>query len=653
MTKTHLVAEHGHAPLRLWPGILIAALQLPTRFLVPLVMPGIVGGYISVLGGLVGALAVALWWLFFSRAAWVERIGGILLMIGGLAATRLILHESVATGMMGMMFFIYAVPVLSVAFVAWAVVTRRLPDPVRRITMVATIVAACAAWGLLRTDGITGEGGSQFAWRWSPTHEERLLAELRRTGIDPASSRAETPVIVEERKGAEAAGERSLLEEQTAEEMRGEGEGVPVRGQGMPAASMEAVPQGEAHDAAPSATRTADAAATAAPRGSGIDWPGFRGPRRDGIVHGVRIDTNWSASPPAELWRRPVGPGWSSFAVDGNRIYTQEQLGDSEIVACYDLRTGEPVWRHRDAARFWESNAGPGPRATPTLSRGRVYTFGATGLLNALDAATGARVWSRNVSSDAETEIPGWGFASSPLVVNDQVIVAAAGRLAAYDAETGEPRWFGPAGGSGYSSPQLTTLDGVPQVVLLRAKGAIGVVPSDGTIAWEHEWRGDGIVQPALVDGDVLIGSGSGMAAVGVRRIAVDRSGNGWTITERWTSNGLKPYFNDFVLHRGLAFGFDGRLLACIDLETGARVWKGGRYGHGQLVLLAEQDLLLVLSEEGELALVRAGPDRFEELARVPAIEGKTWNHPVLAGGVLLVRNGHEMAAFRLAPASR
>ena len=431
------------------------------------------------------------------------------------------------------------------------------------------------------------------------------------------------------------------------------GEGVPVHREGASAESREAALQGEAQDARPSKKPTAHVA-SAAPPGSGTDWPGFRGPRRDGSVHGVRIDANWSASPPLELWRRAIGPGWSSFAVDGNRIYTQEQLGDSEIVACYDLRTGEPIWRHRDAARFWESNAGPGPRATPTLSNGRVYTFGATGLLNALDAATGTRLWSRNVASDAETEIPGWGFASSPLVINDQVIVAAAGRLAAYDAGSGQPRWFGPVGGWGYSSPHLATLDGVPQIVLLNGKGAIGVLPADGTVIWEHEWHGDGIVQPAVTHGDVLIGSGSGMAAaVGVRRIAVAQSENGWTTTERWTSNGLKPYFNDFVLHEGHAFGFDGRILSCIDLETGARKWKGGRYGHGQLVLLAEQDLLVVLSEEGELALVRASAEGFAELARVPAIEGKTWNHPVLAGDVLLVRNGHEMAAFRLTPATR
>jgi len=378
-------------------------------------------------------------------------------------------------------------------------------------------------------------------------------------------------------------------------------------------------------------------------------WPGFRGASRDSVIRGVRLATDWSTSPPVQRWRRPIGPGWSSFAVSGERIYTQEQRGDNEVVSAYRLDTGEPVWRHRDAARFWESNAGAGPRGTPTLSRGRVYALGGTGILNALDGRTGAVLWSHNVASDTGHKVPDWGIASSPLVVDDLVIVAAGGWLAAYDAATGKARWFGPKSGSGYSSPQLTTIDGVPQVVLLNGSGAISVAPADGTVLWQHKWPSDGIVQPAVMSDGLLIGSGSGLATNnGMLRVAVAHTASGWEVTERWTSTGLKPYFNDFVVHDGHAFGFDGSILACINLETGARTWKGGRFGHGQLLLLPEQNLLLVLSEEGELALVSATPDKFTELARVPAIEGKTWNHPVLVGDTLLVRNGEEMAAFRL-----
>jgi outer membrane protein assembly factor BamB len=370
----------------------------------------------------------------------------------------------------------------------------------------------------------------------------------------------------------------------------------------------------------------------------------------------VRIETDWSRKPPMELWRRPIGPGWSSFAVRGDLIYTQEQRGDEEMVSCYRLSSGEPVWSHRDAARFWESNGGAGPRGTPTLSHGRVYTFGATGILNALDADTGAVVWSRNAASDTDVEIPGWGFASSPLVVNDVVVVAAAGRLAAYDAATGNPRWMGPTGGAGYSSPHLVTIDGVDQIVLLRGSRTISLSPADGSLLWEHTWQpGVGIIQPAVAEGgDVLISTGDAMGGLGMRRISVAHAADRWTVEERWTSRGLKPYFNDFVLHDGYAFGFDGSILSCIDLRDGERKWKGGRYGNGQMILLPDQDMLLVLSEEGELALVKAAPDQFTEIARFPAaLNAKTWNHPVLVGDVLLVRNGEEMAAFRLALADQ
>ena len=379
---------------------------------------------------------------------------------------------------------------------------------------------------------------------------------------------------------------------------------------------------------------------------TGAGWPGFRGPDRNGIIPGVRIETDWSASPPFELWRRPIGPGWSSFAVRGNLFYTQEQRGDDEVVACYNLTTGEPVWRHRDAARFWESNGGAGPRGTPTLSDNRVYTFGGTGILNVLDAFDGTVLWSRNAASDTDTKVPIWGFSSSPLVVDDVVIVAAAGSLIAYDITTGEPRWFSSAGGDCYSSPHLLHIDGIAQILLLNEAGAISVAPSDGTLLWEHSWPGHPIVQPTLIaDGDILI---SADERSGVRRITVAYGPDGWTSEERWTSVRLKPYFNDSVIHNGHAYGFDGPILACIDIEDGERRWKGGRYGRGQFVLLADQDLLLVLSEKGELALVEAVSGQFTELARFPAIKGKTWNHPVLVGDILLVRNGQEMVAFRL-----
>jgi outer membrane protein assembly factor BamB len=557
-------------PLWLWPGVIIVMLQWLVRFGIPIVVPGAIA--IGVFGGLLGGLAIVVWWAFFSRAPRYERWGAVVLMIVALVATSRIIHESIATAMQGIMFAVYAIPVLSLAFVVWAVISCRLSDRLRRVAMIATILLASGVWTLVRTDGMTGEARHDFAWRWAETAEERLLAQA---GDEPMALPSD------------------------------------------PAAKK-----------------------------AGANWPGFRGPNRDGIIRGVRIETDWSASPPVELWRRPIGPGCSSIAVRGDLLYTQEQRGDDEVVACYNVNTGEPVWRHHDSTRFWDSHAGAGPRATPTLSDGRVYTFGATGILNVLDARDGTVVWSRNAASDTDAKDSGWGFTSSPLVVGDVVIVAATGKLVAYDLATGDPRWFGPDGGDSYSSPHLLTIDGVTQILLMSGIGVTSVAPADGKLLWEHPWqRGTRIVQPALtVDGDVLISAGEGK---GMRRIAVAYGPGGWTIEERWTSIQLRPNFNDFVVHEGHAFGFNGPILVCIDVEDGKRKWKGGRYS-GQLVLLADQDLLLVLSEKGELALIEAAPDQFTELARFPAIEGKTWNHPVLVGDVLVVRNGQEMVAFRL-----
>ncbi len=608
-------------PLRVWPGVVAVAI-LCLLWLVPFVVPGT--AMIRMMGGLTCGLAVLVWWLFFSRAPWVERVGAVVLAVVALVATKRLVHESIAGGGMGMLIYIYAVPVVSLALVVWAVASRRLSlsGVPRRASLVVAILLACGVFTLLRTGGISGEGDSDIHWRWTPTAEERLLAQAgnEKETVAPSSipvtAPAETPSPT-------------------------------------PASEQLASPTPAAADASSPEKSSADSEAAT----TGANWSGFRGPRRDGVIHsvgGVRIQTDWSQSKPVEMWRKPIGPGWSSFAVRGNFIYTQEQRGNDEIVACYNLATGEPVWRHRDAARFYESNAGAGPRATPTLSNGRVYTFGATGILNALNARDGSVVWSRNAASDTKTKIPAWGFASSPLVVGNVVVVAASGVLAAYDAATGQPRWQGPADKGGYSSPQLVTINGVAQILLLNGEGATSVAPADGKLLWKHEWPGDGIVQPVVIAGsDVLIGSGSGMTGVGLRRIAVALGDAGWSIQERWTSNGLKPYYNDFVVHKGNAFGFDGGILACVGLEDGKRKWKGGRYGHGQAIVLPDQDMLLVLSEEGDLALVKATPDQFTELARFKAIEGKTWNHPVLVGDQLLVRNGEEMAAFRLSLVSR
>ncbi|MDP9324569.1 MAG: PQQ-like beta-propeller repeat protein, partial [Acidobacteriota bacterium] len=594
-------------PLRLWPGVVAAVLLVLVGYVIPILVPRYAG--LGMIGAAACALVVILWWLLFSRARWYERLGAIVLMIGAVFTEKYIVHASIAGGAMGNLTYILALPTLSVALVAWAAVSRRLAPGARGVAAVVAVLLGCLPWVLVRTGGINADGRSDFHLRWTKTPEEQLLA------------RADEP------KALPAAAVAAEISKPPA------------------IANPEEKPTPAAPSSSPATTEAARPIVTA----KRAEWPGFRGPNRDSVIRGVQIATDWSSSPPVQMWRRPIGPGWSSFAVNGNLLYTQEQRGGDEVVTSYRVSTGEPVWRHRDATRFWESNGGAGPRGTPTLSNGRVYTLGATGILNAIDALTGAVVWSRNAASDVHAKIPMWGISSSPLVVDDVVIVAAGGKLAAYDTTTGNPRWSGVGSGFSYSSPHLATIDGVRQVLFISGPGTTSVDPVTGKILWQHAWEGGAIVQPAVTeDGGVLVNTISMNGGLGVRRLAIAHNSGAWTAAERWTSTGLKPYFNDFVLHNGHAYGFDGNILSCIDLQDGTRKWKGGRYGNGQLVLLADQDLLLVLSEEGELALVKATPDQFTEVARIPALEGKTWNHPVMVRDILLVRNDHEMAAFRL-----
>ena len=597
--------------LRLWPGVTIAVLMILVRSIARL-LPG--GELVAAIAPMAGGVLILLWWLFFSRARWTERVGVLALTIVAGAATYFVVHPSIRGGLMGMMFPVISFPAFALAIVVWAAVAPRLAPRPRLAALAAIVLATCGLFAAIRTDGLLG-GVSQFAWRWTPTAEERFLAQAP---AEPAAAPA-----------AASTG------------------GVPVSTPAKAANGPAPAPPASA------AAMTPAAPSTPLPAKMEVRWSGFRGSARDSVVRGVQIATDWAASPPVAIWKRPIGPGWSSFAVAGEFLYTQEQRGDHEVVACYRVTTGEPVWLHKDPVRFYESNGGAGPRGTPTYSDGRIYALGATGVLNALDAATGARLWSRNAVTDTGIKLPGWGITSSPLIVGDFVVVAASGALAAYARETGDRRWIVKSAGGSYSSPHLVTLGGVPQILLLAGPGLTSYSPADGTVLWRNAWQGAPIVQPAVIsDSEILFTSSDAMGGYGARRLAVTRGADGWKVEERWTSNGLKPYYNDYVVHDGHAYGFDGAILACIDLADGKRKWKGGRYGNGQVVLLADQNLLLVISEEGELALVKATPDQFTELApRRPAIEGKTWNHPVVIGDLLLVRNGQEMAAFRLPPA--
>jgi outer membrane protein assembly factor BamB len=387
------------------------------------------------------------------------------------------------------------------------------------------------------------------------------------------------------------------------------------------------------------------------------DWPEFRGIARDGVARGETIMTDWGAHPPKLLWRQRVGPAWSSVIIVGDYLFTQEQRGEQEAVVCYQSSTGKPLWVHEDTARFSESASGPGPRATPTFNAGRIYALGGTGILNCLDARTGTCKWPCDITRDAASKPPMWGFSSSPLVVRGLVIVYGGGdgqkNLLAYRAESGQLAWTAAAGHMSYSSAQLSSIAGQPQVLQLNDGGLMAVDPANGAKLWEHGLAmpgGPRILQPHVVgESQLLVGSLEGF---GVTSVNLAKEKDSWSLHEPWTSKDLKPEFSDFVVHDGHLYGFDGSFFGCIDQATGKRCWKGGRYGRGQVILLADQGLLLVLSETGDVILVQASPLEHHELGRLKAVEGKTWNHPVVAHGRLYVRNAEEMACYELQQAA-
>jgi outer membrane protein assembly factor BamB len=333
--------------------------------------------------------------------------------------------------------------------------------------------------------------------------------------------------------------------------------------------------------------------------------------------------------------------------VADGRAFTIEQRRRQEVATAYDMSTGRELWANAWDAEFVESMGGDGPRATPTWNEGRVYALGATGELRCLDAATGKPIWSRNILSDNHAENLSWGMAAAPLIVGDKVIVLPGGpagqSVVAYNKLTGEPLWKALDDKQAYTSPMLVTLAGKRQILVVSALRAMGLTVEDGTLLWEYPWRTEYDVNSAqpLVIGDnrVFLSAGYGHGSA-VLEIAAEG------VKQVWASNRMKNKFSSSVLFEGNIYGFDEAILACINAETGELKWKGGRYGYGQLLLA--RGLLVVTTETGDVALVKATPEGHRELARFHAVSGKTWNNPALADGRLLVRNETEMACFRI-----
>jgi len=398
----------------------------------------------------------------------------------------------------------------------------------------------------------------------------------------------------------------------------------------------------------PSPSTTASPGQAATPLTARNYWTSLRGPKRDGKYDEASVATNWPANGLPVLWKQPVGVGHASFAVADGKAYTIEQRRGQEVVAAYDVTNGRELWTQKWGAEFTDST-GDGPRATPTWEQGRLYALGATGELRCLDASNGSVIWGKNILSDNGAQNLPWAMAASPLIVDDKVIVLPGGTggksVVAYNKNTGAPVWKVLNDTQAYVSPMLVELAGRRQIVVVSSSRVVGLAPENGALLWSYGWdtqNGINVSQPIVVDQNrFFISSGYGKGAA---LVEVKGSGNSFTASTVWENMNMKNKFNSSVLHNGFVYGLDEGILVCLDVNTGERKWKEGRYGYGQVILAG--DHLIVSSDQGDIALVKASPDRYTELARFKAVEGQTWNYPAIAEGRLLVRNSNQMAAF-------
>jgi outer membrane protein assembly factor BamB len=485
--------------------------------------------------------------------------------------------------------FLITLAAMNILLYCWVRMFSRWTLNGQMVAVVAIVAAQAGIHQLIRLEGFAGDGRPIWSWRWQPTPEKVLADHLQRqreSKGDVKIDLAETP----------------------------------------------------------------------------LDSPGFRGVQRDGVAKCEPFAVDWQEHPPRELWQQPIGSGWSSFAVVGEYAVTMEQRGDDEATVCYEINTGRQMWEHRDRARFHEVTSGEGPRGTPTIHAGRVYSLGATGILNCLDGNTGKPVWSVNILTDNQAENRIFGVTGSPLIVGSHVIVNSGGRgssLSAYEIATGDRAWQAGASNASYSSPQLAKFSSGQQVLDFNADGLTAHELATGKPLWQVPWisnpaERNNVCQPVVLRevggerGDfVFIASGYGM---GCALLQINHQQGTWQVEERWRNRNLKAKFSSVVVHDGHVYGLDEAILACLDLATGRRCWKGGRYNYGQLLLAGEN--LLVQLESGEVAVVRADPQSFQELSRFTALHARTWNQPVLVGRRLLVRNDREAACFEL-PAER
>ncbi len=399
------------------------------------------------------------------------------------------------------------------------------------------------------------------------------------------------------------------------------------------------------------------------------DWPQFRGHDRDGISPATGLLDTWPEGGPKELWRQPIGEGFSGISVVGDRLYTMyaeappeqaegEQPAEgeeeaekpkTEYAAAFDAASGKELWRTVIGERI-VTQFGNGPRSTPTVDGETVYVLGAHGELVALATKDGTVRWQVSFSEAFGSPQPYWGYSTSSLVEGDMLLVETLGpegkAYTAFNKATGDVRWTSgepPAGGS-YNSPMSITMGGQRQFVYIGNE-VLRSIDASGDELWSHPWPpGESHAMPIYIEPDLFFASGT--EGVGAALIRVKKDGEGMKAEEVWKSRVMRNHFSSSVLHDGHIYGFDNATLKSISVDEGEQKWAKRGFGKGSLIYADGH--LIVLSDRGVLIQVEATPEGYNEKGRVQALEGKCWTAPSLAGGKLYLRSETEMVSYDL-----
>ncbi len=385
------------------------------------------------------------------------------------------------------------------------------------------------------------------------------------------------------------------------------------------------------------------------------DWPHWLGPERNGVSPAKGLSEAFPEDGPAVAWRRPLGAGFSAIVTAGNLLYTQYGDGGREHVACFEVESGETLWRVETGALFVDHQGGDGPRSTPAILNGLLFVMTTHGELLALDRRSGRQQWSRNMITDFDGNMPTWGYSGSPVIQDNRLLVesgsSAMPSLLALHPEDGRLLWKTRPGKTGYSTPTVARIQGTAQAIFFTADSLVGVRLDNGARLWEWPWEtpwGVNIATPVFAAPDrFFISSHYGKGGLLLR---VRKTKNGWFPEKMWHSFEMNSEFGTSLLYEGYLYGFDNGALKCLDVETGRLQWKKRGMGKGNAIVADGK--LWILSERGRLYLARARPEEFELLGDARVLQGRCWTPPTLARGRLFIRNESEMLCLNLIPAS-